>query len=175
MFKSRLQNQQALLESALRSENLIILARFKLAFVIGKHKMPFSSCPAFLGFAKCADPNSVIFSRMSASRDTITKTHPAAASKSTKAFCCAWCIEVVLIADESLDSATQDQLSLCVRYINLEEQKIEEQFLEMKRVIGHLNATNIFSAVMKAIIKDDVHDSFPTEKLVGLPKMVHQS
>ena len=38
----------------------------------------------------------------------------------------------------------------------------------MKRIIGHLNATNIFSAVMEAIIKDDVRDSLPTEKLVGL-------
>ena len=73
-----------------------------------------------------------------------------------------------LIADEFLDSAIQEQLSLCVRYINLEEKKIEEQFLEMKRIIGHPNATNIFSAVMEAIIKDDVRDSLPTEKLVGL-------
>ena len=33
-----------------------------------------------------------------------------------------------LIADESCDSATQEQLGLYVRYINLEKQKIEEFF-----------------------------------------------
>ena len=35
--------------------------------------MPFSSCSAFLEFARCADPKSVVFSRMPASRDTITR------------------------------------------------------------------------------------------------------
>ena len=57
----------------LNSDELTILAPYKLAFVLGKHKMPFSSCSAFLEFARFADPNSVIFSRMPAVRQTITR------------------------------------------------------------------------------------------------------
>ena len=48
-------------QSALNSDELTILAPYKLAFVLGKHKMPFSSCSAFLEFARFADPNSVVF------------------------------------------------------------------------------------------------------------------
>ena len=139
--------KQALLESALRSEDLVILAPFKLAFVIGKHKMPFSSCKSFPEFAKCADPNSVIFSRMPASRVTIMKRTQQLHQKVLKPSVVHGVKKMpywALIADESLDSATQEQLSLCVRYINLEEQKIEEQFLEMKRINGHPNATKSF-------------------------------
>ena len=73
VYESRLRNQQALLESAFRSDDLVILALFKLVFDIGKHKMPFSSCTAFLEFVKCTYPNYFIFSKMPFSRDTITK------------------------------------------------------------------------------------------------------
>ena len=66
-------NQQAVLQSALNSDELTILAPYKLAFVLGKHKMPFSSCSAFIEFARFADPNSVVFSRMPAGRYTITR------------------------------------------------------------------------------------------------------
>ena len=68
-----MKNQQAVLQSALNSDELIILAPYKLAFIIGKHKMPFSTCSAFMEFSRCADPNSAVFSRMPASRDTITR------------------------------------------------------------------------------------------------------
>ena len=42
---------------------LLKLALFKLAFIINKHKMPFSTSPAFTEFVALADPNSVIFAR----------------------------------------------------------------------------------------------------------------
>ena len=97
MYESKLQNQQALLELVLRSENLVTLTPFKLAFVIGKHKMLFSSYTAFLKFTKCADSNSFIFSRMHASLRHHYETVTVAALKSIKAFCCALCEKVALL------------------------------------------------------------------------------
>ena len=73
-----------------------------------------------------------------------------------------------LIADESTDSSTHEQLSLFVRYINLQEQRIVEEFLEIKRIVGHPNAANLFTAVMECIEKEAAGDSSPAEKLVGL-------
>ena len=131
LYKSQIKNQQAVLQSALNSDELTILAPYKLAFVLGKHKMPFSSCSAFLEFARFADPNSVVFSRMPAGRHTIMRRtqdlhqqvlKPAVVQGVKKSPY--WC----LIADESTDSSTHEQLSLLnfVRYINLQEQKIVE-------------------------------------------------
>ena len=65
--------QRSTLTAAIEPDALIKLAPYKLAFVIGKHKMPFSSCNAFLEFAKCADPNSSVFTGMAGSRDTVTR------------------------------------------------------------------------------------------------------
>ena len=73
-----------------------------------------------------------------------------------------------LIADEATDSSTHEQFILFVRYINLQEQKIIEEFLEIKRIVGHPNAANLFTAVMECIEKEAVDDSLPTEKRVGL-------
>ena len=50
-------------------------------------------------------------------------------------------------------SPQTQQLGLYVRYIALEEGKIMEEFLELKRVIGHPTADNLFSTVMKEIEK----------------------
>ena len=130
----------------------------KLAFVISKHKMPFTSCEAFMEFAKSADPASV---KMPCTRDTITKrtqeihqkvlkpTLPKRVRDSTF-----W----TLIADESTDTATQEQLGLYVQYIALEEGKIMEEFLELKPVIGHPTADNLFSTVMEVIGKGEEND-----------------
>ena len=38
----------------------------------------------------------------------------------------------------------------------------------MKRIVGHPNSTSIFSAVLRGIIKDDIHHSLPTEKFIAL-------
>ena len=72
-----------------------------------------------------------------------------------------------LIADESCDSATQEQLGLYVRYISLEKQKIEE-FFEMKIIIGHPNADNIFTATMEAIDNEDMALKLSLDKLVAV-------
>ena len=140
LYESQIKNQQAILQSALNSDELTILAPYKLAFVLGKHKMPFSSCSAFLEFARCADPKSVVFSRMPAGRDTITRRTQDLHQRVLKPTV----VQGVkkspywsLIADESTDSSTHEQLSLFVRYINLQEQKVVEEFLEIKRIVGH--------------------------------------
>ena len=70
-----------------------------------------------------------------------------------------------LVADESTDSSTHEQLSLFVRYINLQEQKIVKEFLEMKRIVGHPTAANLFTAVMECIEKEAAGDGLPTETL----------
>lgn len=54
-----MKNQQAVLQAALSSDELTTLAPYKLAFVLGKHKMPFSSCSAYVEFGRCADSDSV--------------------------------------------------------------------------------------------------------------------
>ena len=74
-----------------------------------------------------------------------------------------------LIADESTDTATQEHLGLYVRYIALEEGKImEEQCLELKRVIGHPTADILFSIVTEVIEKGEENEKLPNERLVGL-------
>lgn len=73
-----------------------------------------------------------------------------------------------LIADESTDSSTHEQLSLFVRYINLQEQKLVEEFLEMKQIVGYPTAANLFTAVMGCIQKETAGDSLPAEKLVKM-------
>lgn len=166
LYESRLKDQQAILQSALNSDELTILAPYKLAFVIGKHKMPFSSCLAFLEFARCADPDSVVFSRMPASRDTITRRTQDLHQQVLKPAVVQGVKQSPywsLIADESTDSSTHEQLSLFVRYINLQEQKVVEEFLEMKRIVGHPTTANLFTAVMECIEKEAADDSLPTE------------
>ena len=54
-------------------QDLIKTAPYKLAYTITKHKMPFSSCDAFIEYAKAADPDSVVFQKMASSRQTITR------------------------------------------------------------------------------------------------------
>ena len=129
LYKSQVKKQQAVLQSALNSDELTILAPYKQAFVLGKHKLPFSSCSAFLEFARFADPNSVVFFKNACCSTHNYETHPRSASQLLKPAV----VQGVkkspywsLIANESTDSSTHEQLSLFVRYINLQEQKIVE-------------------------------------------------
>ena len=57
----------------------------------------------------------------------------------------------LVVADESTDSATQEQLGLYVRY------KI---FFQMKRITGHPNAENLFAS-MKVIDNEDSNLKLP--------------
>ena len=63
-FECMYARQRNSLTRALQPDQLSKLAPYKLAFVIGKHKMPFYTCYAFLEFSRSADPNSPVFSRM---------------------------------------------------------------------------------------------------------------
>ena len=153
--------------SVLQPTQLVKLAPYKLAFVLAKHKLPFSTCEAFSEFARSADPSSSVFSQMACSRGTITKK----TQELHKVVLKPLVVQNVnnspywsLIADESCDSATQEQLGLYVRYINLEKQS----FFEMKRVIGHPNADNIFTATMEAIDNEDMALKLSLDKLVAL-------
>jgi hypothetical protein len=96
-------------------------------------------CDAFLELSRAADLNSLVLKRMAGSRDTITKRtreiHQAVLRPQV--------IAVVnespfwsIMADESTDSATMEQLGVYVRYIDMEKSMISD--VEMKRVIGHL-------------------------------------
>ena len=58
---------------ALKPNELVKLAPYKPAFVLAKHKLPFSTCEAFSEFARSADPSSSAFFQMACSRGTITK------------------------------------------------------------------------------------------------------
>ena len=66
-YESNLSRQQTTMRHAMEPNQLLKLAPFKLVFIINKHKMPFSTSPAFVEFAALADPNSVVFSQMPSS------------------------------------------------------------------------------------------------------------
>ena len=96
-------------------------------------------------FARNADPSSLFFSKMPCSRDTIRKRTQELHKRVLKPAV----VQSVqdspfwtLIADESADAATLEQLGLYVRYIDLEKEKLNEEFFKMKRMVGHPNADN---------------------------------
>ena len=69
--------------------------------------------------------------------------------------------------DEATDSATMEQLGVYVRYLDLDRSSLSEDFLEMKRVIGHPDATNIVGVLMEVIDPDDSNMKLPLFKLAG--------
>ena len=64
--------QRSTMTAAMEPDKLVKLAPYKLAFVLGKHKLPYSCCESFIEFARAADPTSLVFKRMAGSGDTIT-------------------------------------------------------------------------------------------------------
>ena len=48
IFEGQLKDQQSSMASATKPNEMVKLASYKLAFVISKHKMPFTSCEAFM-------------------------------------------------------------------------------------------------------------------------------
>ena len=68
LFEGTIQKQQAVMSSALKPNEVVKLAPYKIAFVLAKHKLPFSTCEAFSEFARSADPSSSVFSQMACSR-----------------------------------------------------------------------------------------------------------
>ena len=97
---------------------------------MAKSKMPFSSCHEFVDFVWAADPNSCVFSQMPGGRDTvIRKTQelhksvlkPGLVNSLRNSH---W----FLVADESADSATMEQLGIYVQYIDLEFGRLCEDY-----------------------------------------------
>ncbi len=169
-FENMYAKQTSIITSALKPDELVKLAPYKLAFVIAKHKMPFSSCHAFLEFARIGDPNSLVFSRMAGGRDTVTKR----TQEIHQAVLRPKLVQSVhkspfwsLIADESTDTATIEQLGVYVRYLDLDQGKLAEDFLEMKRVVGHPDAANIFRCLMEVLEPDSSAAKLPMHKLAG--------
>ena len=154
------------------------MALYKLALALAKHKMPFSACEAFITFAKVADPDSIVFKNMAGSRNTIaTKTvelyenilRPELTEKITNSPY--WS----LMADDSTDSAVQEQCGVYARFIDLEHQIISTRFLSFWRLVGHPDAENIYQGILhvidESVIDESVIDEsglkLPLKKLVG--------
>lgn len=97
-------------------------------------------------FARSADPASAVLNWMPCSRDTITR-RTQEILKPTLLKRIRDSLFWTLIANESTDTATKEQLGLYVRYIDLGEGKLVDKFLELKRIIGHPTADNLFSAL----------------------------
>ena len=72
-FEHMYSKQRSTLTAALEPDKLVKLAPYKLAFVLGKHKLPYSCCESFIEFARAADPTSSVFKMMAGSGDTIMK------------------------------------------------------------------------------------------------------
>jgi hypothetical protein len=181
-FESSFSRQQATMRRAMEPNQLVKLAPYKLAFILNKHKMPFSSCSAFVEFASSADPNSVVFSRMPSSRETVTRRtqdlhrsilKPDSIEQVKNALY--WSI----IVDESTDSATQEQMGIYIRYVDVGKHVIVEDFLEMKQILGHPTSATIYSAMMEVLDPEDDDYKLPLNHLVsmtsdGAPVMISQ-
>ena len=72
-YLSDVKTGQYQVQQFLGPHDLIKTSPYKLAYTIAKHKMHFSSCGAFIEFAKAAYPDSVVFQKMASSRQTITR------------------------------------------------------------------------------------------------------
>ena len=114
--------------------------------MLGKYKLPFSCCESFLKFAGAADPTSLVFKQMVGSRDTVTKRSQEIHQSLLKPRL----VQAVhnspfwsLLADESTDSATMEQLGVYVRYLDIERGKLYEDFLEMKQIQRHPTALSV--------------------------------
>ena len=138
--------QKLTMDTALEPDKLVKLTPYMLAFVLGKYKLPFSCCESFLGFARAADPTSLVFKQMAGSRDTVTKRSQEIHQSLLKPHL----VQAIhnslfwsLLAEESADSATMEQLGVYVRYLDIEKGKLCEDFLEMNHIQGHSTAQSV--------------------------------
>lgn len=168
-FDAEKKKQQNFMVKALTPNQAVALAPYVLAYTITKYKMPFNKCEAMVEFAKCADPQSKVFSRMPSSRQSITtkavELHEKVLKTELKL-----CIEDSpfwsLMVDESIDSATQEQMVMYVRYVDVMKKCISTKFLHLEQIRGHPDASNLCSAIMRVIESDCFQLS--SQKLVGL-------
>ena len=153
-----------------------LLATYKLAYIICKHKHPFSAAEDFMEFARLADPDSQVFRGASASRRTITPQIEETADyilrselmsnlEKSPFFC--------LLLDDSLDKSTHEQCILMVRYVDFSTFEIVTRFLGIVRIVGTPNAATIFEAIQALVVNDL---KLQTHKLICVTtQMVPQS
>jgi len=156
-FEDERKEQQKFMAKALLPDQVVSLAPYKLAYTIAKYKMPFNKCEPMVEFAKCADPQSKVFSRMACSRKTITTKAVELHEKVLKSELKKGIEESPfwsLMIDESTDSATQEQMAMYVRFIDPMKRCITTKFLQLEQIKGHPNASNICSSIMGVIESD---------------------
>ena len=155
-----------MLKKAITPNQLRLIAPYKLAFTIAKHKMPFSSCEAFIAFARAADPESVVFKDMAGSRNTIAvKTVEWKVLRPELTECVNDSPYWSIIADDSTDSSDYEQCGVYARFIDLQKRSITNRFLSLQCIQGHPTAENIFRGIMQIIGPAELN--LPLQKLVG--------
>ena len=147
---------------------LLKLAPFTLAFIINKHKMPFSISPAFVEFAALADPNSVVYCQMHSSKETVTIRTEDIHMKFLRPdliheHAMFWSV----IVDESTDTATKEQMFVSVRFVHVEKCIVVKDLLKMKQIDGHPTATILFEAMMD-VFNPGNGVSLPLNQLVSM-------
>ena len=150
-YEASILKQQATMKHSMEPNQLLKLAPYKPAFIINKHKMPFNSSTAFVKLVTLADPNSVVFSHVLSSRETVTRRTRDIHQKVLRPDLIDQLKNAIfwsIIVDDSTDTATKEQMHMYVRFVNVEKQAVVEYFLEMKQVLGHPTATAIFEAMM---------------------------
>ena len=114
-YLSDMKKSQDKFQQFLGPQNLINTAPYKLAYTVAKHKMPFSACEAFVEFAKAADPDSSVFQKMAASRQTITRKIVEVHQKIIQADVVSGVKRSLFrsfIIDESMDKKLKEQLGI---------------------------------------------------------------
>ena len=148
-------------------QRLIHQAPYKLAFVLAKHKMPFSHANYMVEFARAADPDSQVFQNMSSSRWTVTRKleeiHNRIMRPEVQTLVADSALYWSYMIDESVDKGTQEQMGIFVRFINISKQAVEIKFLSYEKVEGSPNAKNLFQTLDKCLSREEL----PTDKLVA--------
>ena len=144
-----------MLKKATTPSQLHVIAPYKLAFTIAKHKMPFSSCEAFTAFARAADPESIVFKDMAGSRNTI-------ATKSVELYEKVLRPELTekvndspywsIMADDSTDSSVCEQCGVYARFVDMQERS---RFLSLQQIQGHPNAEIFFRGSCRLLAQLD--------------------
>ena len=140
------QKRQESMRKTMQPSQLVKLAPYKLALIIGQRKMPLSHSSAFIEFACVADPGSEIFHAMPYSRQTVTRRmvdlagflKAEIAQSIQKALFWSYCL------DESTDKRVTEELILYIRYIDLESACVQTKLLGLLPITGHPNADMIF-------------------------------
>ena len=69
------------------------------------------------------------------------------------------------MVEESSDTATQEQIAMYVRYIDVEGGCVATQFLQLEQIRGHPDAPNICSAIISVVERECYQ--LPWRKLEG--------